>query len=417
MLGLEAVFSQNYIPYTRQVYALYLLLKIIPQGNELVSRLPLNISLVIDNSGSMYGDDNRIYLALEAATQVMRILGQEDIISVISFADNAQVVLPPTSGSDQLSINRAINSVLQMPSGGTCLPIAMQTAAGQLKPYISRDRTNRVLILTDGNTIDEQWCPYLAGIEAANGISFSTFGLGEDWNENLLRAVSDTSGGNWYYIPTPADINKIFQEELGLLLTTAYSNLRLELKFFQNDTVKEIKVVSPELKDVQSGSGTDARLKEFSLGSMQKDRPLYLLLTLSLVNREPGRYNIALAKLLYDLPGQPHQQVGPQALVVGYVTDPALIYPSGEVLRWVDDAQVDNLVRKATQLAASGDTKKATQLFENARSISDKRGDRKKTQLIVDALDELGVTGQVSRKTQLHALNQSRKTNLFLEED
>ncbi|OJV91624.1 MAG: hypothetical protein BGO39_20825 [Chloroflexi bacterium 54-19] len=415
MLGLEAVFSQNYVPYTKQEYALYLLLKIIPQGNQLVSRLPLNISLVIDNSGSMYGDDHRIYMALEAATQVMRMLGQEDIISVISFADNAQVVLPPTAGSDQLNISRAINSILQMPSGGTCLPMAMQTAAAQLKPYISQWRTNRVLILTDGNTIDEEWCPYLAGIEAANGISFSTFGLGEDWNENLLRAVSDTSGGNWYYIPTPGDINKIFQEELGLLLTTAYNNLRLELKFFQNDTVKEIKIVSPELKDIQYQPGADIRLKEFSLGSVQKDRPLYLLLTLSLVSREPGRYNIALAKLLYDLPGQPQQQVGPQALVVGYVTDPALIYPNGEVLRWVDDAQVDNLVRKATQLAASGDTRKATQLFENARNISDKRGDRKKTQLIIDALDELGVTGQVSRKTQLHTLNQSRKTNIFLD--
>lgn len=417
MLGIEAIFSQNYVPYTKQEYALYLLLKITPQSGGLVSRAPLNLSLVIDNSGSMYGDDRRIYLALEAANQVVSMLGQEDIISIVSFADNAQVVLPPTLGSDKYNIGKAIQSILQMPSGGTCLPIAMQAAAAQLKPHLSRDRTNRVLILTDGNTIDESWCPYLAQTEAVCGISFSTFGLGEDWNEDLLRSVSDLSGGRWYYIPGPRDIEKIFLEELGILMATAYNNLRLELKFFQNDVLKDVKIVSPEIRQINMTEGMEIRLKEFTLGSMQKDRPLYLLLSLSLVSREPGRYNIAIAKLHYDLPGQPDQIAGTQALVVGYVTDPALIYTNGEVLRWVDDARVDNLVRKATQFAANGDTRKATQLFEDARNISDKRGDRKKTQLIVDTLDELGITGQVSRKTQLHTLNQARKTNIIFDED
>lgn len=414
MLNLEALFSQDNIPYTRQEYSIYLLVKINPEGGfSAVSRLPMNLALLIDNSGSMYGNDKRIHLAIEAANHAIGLLSQEDVVSVIAFSDQAQVVQNATRATNPNQISQAIKGILSLHSGGTYLATGMQTGCNELRRNLSRERSNRMLILTDGNTENEEQCQETAVLETKNGISFSTFGVGEDWNEKLIRNIADRSGGRWHYIENSGRIAQHFQDELGVLLTTAYSNVRLNLKFFQNDILREVKIVSPEIKDVVVNGGNGAKQQEIIIGSMQKEVPTYLLLTMTILSREPGQYNLANISLTYDMPGQPNQSTRPQNLRIACVTDSGMIYNNGEVLRWVDDAQLDKMVRRATDLAASGDTKRATQLFENAQALSGKRGDKRKTQLITEALNELDSGGSISRKTQLQALNQSRKTQLM----
>ncbi|NWJ47162.1 MAG: VWA domain-containing protein [Chloroflexi bacterium] len=414
MLQLETLFSQDNVPCTRQEYGLYLLCKIIPLGEaQSISRLPLNLALVIDNSGSMYGDDKRIHLALEAAIQAVNLLSPTDFVSVIAFSDSERVVQQALPASNRDQIIRSIQSILKMPSGGTNIPAGMRAGSAELLRNLSKDRLNRVLLLTDGNTEHEDQCPGIVSREAEKGISFSTFGVGFDWNEKLLSLIAERSGGKWHYIDSPQKIGQAFQQELGVMMNSVFSNVRLGLKFFQNDVLREAKIVSPEVKEVRIDGDPISRNYQITLGAMERNRQINLLVNLALIGRAPGRYNIASISVQYDLSGQPNQSTKPESLAVNFVTDNNLVYNNGEVLRWVDDAQIDKMVRKATELAASGEKQKATVLLQNAGSLSDKRGDSRKTTLINNALTELGAQGSISRKTVIEAQNEARKTKLM----
>lgn len=420
MLTLQAALSQENVLSTNQSYAVYALFKLIPEDGpgQTPTQLPLNLALVIDNSGSMHDKDNRIQLALTAASQAVKALKPTDLISIIAFSDEAALMLPATPAGNFAQINQAIQNVIRTPAGGTNIPVAMQMAAEQLKRSANAQFVNRALLLTDGRTgIDkEPQCVQIAAAEVANKISFSTFGLGHDWNENLLKTISDRSQGSWYYIQSPQQIAAIFQQEFGVLLTTAYSDVQLKLKFFKPDEIREARIVSPDIRDLTVQADVPNKTSFVLVGSMQANVPLYVLVTVLLTPRNPGEYNLAMVSLLYNQAGQPRQISSAEGLPINFVTDPNLVFNNGEVLRWVDMQQVDKMVRRATQLAASGDVSRATQLFETARNISDKTGDRRKTQLISDAIQELGGTGAISRKTQLGAIDGARKTNIMPDE-
>ncbi len=415
MLKLETYLSQENVPYTGETYVVHLLLKLISEGSMGTSRVGTNLALLIDNSGSMYGSDRRIQLALEAAKGAISRLGQTDLVSVIAFSDYPAVVQPAIPAANLGQINQAVQQVLNTPCGGTNLPAGMQVAYNEVRRNWTRERLNRVLLLTDGNTEGNddhaRAAAQIAQQAAANGVSFSTFGLGEDWNQPLLSHVAEISSGKWYYISDSGKIDQTFQAELGVLLSTAYNNIRVGLKFFQNDVLREAKIVSPEIKEVAIYPNAAANSQEIAVGAMQPDVPLNLLLTLQLVNRELGNYNVAMTSLAYDAPGQPGLAIPPQGVVVSYVSDTSLIYKNGEVLRWLDDVQVDKMVRRATQLATSGNKREATQLLVNARNLSERHGNRPLTKLINGVIQEVDGVGGLSRKTQLETLNQVRKTS------
>jgi polyhydroxyalkanoate synthesis regulator phasin len=74
---------------------------------------------------------------------------------------------------------------------------------------------------------------------------------------------------------------------------------------------------------------------------------------------------------------------------------------------------VDAMVKRGTLLAEQGQKDKATKLLAAAAQVADRTGDKKKTKLIQQALQELGTAGQIDRKTQLAMADQARKTKLM----
>ena len=92
------------------------------------------------------------------------------------------------------------------------MALGMRAAIDEVKKNLSPDRLNRVLVLTDGQTYEETACIELAE-KNRDQISFSTMGVGVEFNEKLLQRIAQDSNGKYHFIGDPAEIPQIFEDE------------------------------------------------------------------------------------------------------------------------------------------------------------------------------------------------------------
>lgn len=410
--------SRDNMPVTGESMVNYMLVKLFPIASEAITTLPLNLALVIDNSGSMYDNDQRITHAINAACHVVDTLGSRDFVSVIAFSNNAKTFQQSTPVRDKDAIKAQIRAITSWESGGTQMAVGMKQACEEVRRNHSAERVSRILLLTDGITEAPNQCESIARQETDRGIAFSTFGVGHDWNQPLLSKIADLGRGRWYYIETPEAIPDIFHKELAGLQKVFANNVLLTTTLKGGVTVKQVRLVEPEIADVVIENRTEREVVA-KIGAMQQDEPVFLLYTLSLAPRKAGKYRIAEHLATFTAAGQaePSGRVGPLTVEVVYTTDREQLWQNGEVLKYVDVERVDAMVRKGTILIERGEKDKGTQLLTAAAKVSGKIGDKTKTKLIQAALEELGVSGQINRKTQLSMSNQARKTQLMPEDD
>ena len=196
-------------------------------------RLPLNLGLVIDRSGSMSGD--KIKFAREAVKFVVKNLSSEDHVSVVQYDDEVDVLFPSTTLKDK---NKILERVEQITSRGTTnLSGGMLEGYHQVgKAFRKEGMVNRVFLLSDGLanvgiTDPEKLVEVARNTWREEGISLSSFGIGSDFNEKLMIDLSEHGGGNQFFIGLPEDIPNIFAQELKGLLDVVAQNTRFALSF------------------------------------------------------------------------------------------------------------------------------------------------------------------------------------------
>jgi Ca-activated chloride channel family protein len=418
MIRIEPTLSRESVPVTSESIANYMLVKLIPEAAEGIKTLPLNVSLVIDNSGSMYGNDRRITYAIDAACHVIDLLGPGDVVSVVGFHDNARTFQSATPVNDKEAIKRAIRSITSWESGGTRMGTGMEQACKEIRRNLSSERANRVLLLTDGNTEAEDQCQAIAQRETQAGVVFSAFGVGTDWNVKLLQKIADLGRGKWYYIDTPSKIPEVFKDELAGLQSIFLNNVVLTTALKRGVTVSRVRMVEPEIADIITETISEREVIT-KVGAVQKDQPVFLLFQLSLASRQAGQYSIADLFATFDAPGQSaeHTRTKPVSVLVTFTTDSSQLWQNGEVLKYVDMEHVDAMVKRGTVLAEQGDRSRATKLLSAAAQVAERTGDKKKTRLIQAALGELGSAGSIDRKTQLAMADRARRTKLMPEDE
>ncbi len=215
--SLRVTSSKRVLAALAEPQVFYLLAEIIPlrqSPQERQRNVPLNIALVLDRSTSMHGV--RLEKVKYAAHQIIDELTSNDILSVVSFSDQADVLIEaehvtnPTAMQSMISIMRA--------DGGTEIYQGLAAGLAQCRKYRGSRMVNHVILLTDGRTFgDEEPALELAAEAAEEGIGISAMGIGDEWNDVFLDSLASRTGGTSAYINSPAAVLRFLNDRIRSL--------------------------------------------------------------------------------------------------------------------------------------------------------------------------------------------------------
>jgi len=206
-------------------------------------RAPMNLAIVLDRSGSMEGA--KLEKARQAAAMAVDKLGDDDIFSLVTYDSDADLLIPPgrVGGRDHREELKA--RIHRIQSGGsTALHAGVVLGAKQVRRFFEKERVNRVILLSDGiANVGPSSTSDLArlGRELRNdGLTVSTIGLGDDYNEDLMTALAESSNANYYYVKDAEKLPGIFAEELGAARSLLARNIVIRIQAPEGVRLKEI---------------------------------------------------------------------------------------------------------------------------------------------------------------------------------
>jgi len=376
-LMLDVLLSYQNVLVTSERKLLYLLAEVRPGEAVTAGPAALNLAIVLDKSGSMYAARKLDYVK-DAVQFVIDQLRPTDLCSIIAFADKARVLIPSGQLYDKEQAKRMIRNIDQVDVGsGTEMLKGITAAIEQVRNAFAPDRMNHVVLLTDGLTQAEKKCKEKCIEGARDGVSFSTIGVGDDFNEELLLDIANSCKGKSYYIDDPRDIPQIFAQELAGVQSVVVKNPRLKVKLSKDIGIRRAFKVKPLINDLGQLVVRD-REAQVQLNDLQQNEVQSALIELELPSRQAGNYRIAQIECVYDLPSQSVRDASvARDVLVGYSPDPAIasvVNPT--VMNVVDMVSVFRQQTRALELAQAGDRAKATQLLRSAATTLLDRGQK-----------------------------------------
>jgi Ca-activated chloride channel homolog len=390
------------IPASQQPRLVYLLVEVAVRG-QVDLFAPLNLSLVVDGSESMrirlvteaqFRDvvsmgavqeimadgvpawqaqnlprslveqfPRKVDYVIEALGRVAELLGPNDVVSLVAFAREAQLLLPLTSGAEKQQILTAIRAFSTSELGDeTYLGGGMGLGYAGLQTAVSPKHVNRMVLLTDGFAHDVAHCWQWMEQCRAKNIAISTMGVGDEFNEELLIPMAEKTGGHAYFIHKPDDIVAVFQQELRAAQSVSFRNSELKLNLTPGVELRKVYRVKPSIGLMDSGPNEGGSYTIF-LGDVEQNAPPSLLLELITPARGNGRFRIAQLLLSSD-PINDNRQTVRQDVVLDYSPSPGPLNP--HVMDIVDRMAAFQLQTRALEDIATGNLSAATQKLRAA---------------------------------------------------
>jgi Ca-activated chloride channel family protein len=232
-------------------------------------RTPVNVSFVIDRSGSMQG--SRIVQAREAAIAALRRLGAIDIASVVIFDDKIEVLVPAQPVTDHANFADRIRQVLAR--GTTAIHAGVIEGANEVRRKKDKRYLNRVVLLSDGRANVGPRNPAdfekLGRDLLAEGISVSTIGLGMGYNEDLMLRLARASDGNHTFVGEATDLIQVFNKEFDDVLASCAQTVSINV-----DLAPGVRVVRALSRDGKIDGGK----AQFHLNQVYQATEHYVLM-------------------------------------------------------------------------------------------------------------------------------------------
>jgi Ca-activated chloride channel family protein len=188
-----------------------------PESANAAARPPIDLSFVIDRSGSMAG--SKIDLARKAVVQALRMLRPSDRFSIVVYDDEIDVLVPSTPASAEALRNATTRVECVDARGTTNLGSGWLTGCEELARHAQQGRIGRCLLLSDGlanrGITDRAELARHAEELRARSITTSTIGLGADFDERVLEGMSRAGGGHFYFVEAPVQIADCLTGEVG----------------------------------------------------------------------------------------------------------------------------------------------------------------------------------------------------------
>lgn len=364
-------------------------------------RRPLNLSLVIDRSGSMAGP--KIDYTRRAAQMLVQNLGATDTLSVVLYNDLVDTLLNPEKVQRKDIINQQISRIT--PSGATNLSGGWLQGVNLVAQNLDKAQTNRVILISDGlanrGVTDSEKLVAFAAQKYAEGVSTTTMGLGDDFNEELLINLANAGGGAYYYIESPEAMPTILNEELMGLLKLVGQNMTISVSGIPSTAVRQMNAYAEE---------PSAHGKIFRLGDVFGDEIKALVLELELPPfQQAGPQRAASLTITYDkltASGVTREEIKKDITIT--ITPDAIgagRESNTQVVEQVMLLKAAHARRRAVELADHGRFNEASQVLEAVISEIDESGvasapvleDEKKS--LAKQAEELGNTSADSLRS------------------
>jgi len=296
-VAVKIKYSRSVIPMLEEPQLMYVLVDLICSAHFDPTRLPpIEVCLVLDRSTSMNGP--RLDFIKANTINLLKQLREDDIVSIVTFSDRAEILIPPTKVSNLGRSEGRINALQAY--GATEIYQGLETGLSLLRNGAMSTSIRQCILLTDGHTYgDEQSCFELARQSSEDGITLNALGIGHEWNDAFLDQLTSISGGNAMYVSSPKDLAHYLEEKLSSLNRIYGRNAMFE---FESDPGVELKYafrIAPELAPLQLGS-------PINLGNILYGRSLSVLFEfmVSPNSSQGDNVQIAKGKIKVEIPSQ-----------------------------------------------------------------------------------------------------------------
>jgi Ca-activated chloride channel homolog len=191
---------------------------------EIKNKMPVHVALVLDRSGSMAG--TRLQNAIKAAKAMVERLDSHDRFSLITYDDQAEIMVPPTdvTPGNRSAIIQKIDRITAR--GSTCISCGLEAAFRVLGNSVGL--VNRMMLLSDGEPTmgvhTVQGFQAIAKRASSSEIPISSIGVDVNYNDKILVALAQQSNGHHYFVPDAEGLRRAFDEEAKLLGDMVASN-------------------------------------------------------------------------------------------------------------------------------------------------------------------------------------------------
>jgi Ca-activated chloride channel family protein len=230
-------------------------------------RAPLALAIVLDTSGSMYGE--KIEQAKQSVLELMRDMRDDDEVAVIRYSSDVSVVQPLARlGSVRSSLSDRVRQIEA--DGGTAIPLGLHSGMKALEEA-GGGRVRRIVLVSDGLDSSRNESQHLAGDSFEHGVTVSTLGIGLDFDESYMGGVAQSGHGNFGFVKDSSALSAFLQRELNETASTTIEGAVVHVRLphgvrFVSATGADAKVTD------ESASGDDVELRFGSLFAKDERR-------------------------------------------------------------------------------------------------------------------------------------------------
>ncbi len=361
-LQLQVAFDNDHIYATRPGARYLEVLVTAPESGSQQRRVPLNLALVLDTSGSM-AEQGKLEYVKQAAIAMLNRLRPEDRFALVSYSNQARVLYPSQPVEEGQRMEGLINSLIA--TGGTNLGAGLIEGFDQVRRHASPSVISRVLLLSDGlaniGITSNQELSQMVQAQSEAGISLSSFGVGLEFNEDLLASIAESGRGTYYFIDHPESMSAILAKEFKSVEQLAAADIRVTITLGSDLAVDQVFANTYEV----NGNTVTVRFGDLAAGERRRMQ-IRVLPRQRTVGRLDNAANVSVS---YLEPGSKAAQSLLDSLGVIYTNDEktALASLNKEVQERAAVFEANQAKKEAAQAVDKGDQSKATAILGEAR--------------------------------------------------